>query len=55
MKKNAIYLSVVLLKGRLSYRRSIIPPSKENIQHFFFICALLDPDPDPQHYLQKNF
>ncbi len=52
--KSAIYLSLGLHKGRLSYRRSL-QPSKENIQHFrtwnFLICsifvghlALLDPD-----------
>jgi hypothetical protein len=53
--KLAIYLSLGLHKGRLSYRRSL-QSSKENIQHFkrWKFCpfsiflghfALLDPDP----------
>ncbi len=54
--KIAIYLSLGLLKGRPSYRKSL-QPSKDNIQHFkkcilltFFliswvIFALLDSDP----------
>jgi hypothetical protein len=32
-EKSAIYLSLGLLKGRPSYRRSL-HPSKENLQHF---------------------
>jgi hypothetical protein len=32
-EKTAIYLSLGLLKGRQSYRRSL-QPSKENTQHF---------------------
>ncbi len=53
--KIAIYLSLSLHKGCLSYRRSL-QPSKENIQHFktwnflyifsWVIFAFLDPDPD---------
>ncbi len=55
--KNLIYLSIGLLKGRLSYRRSL-QPSQKNIKHFktlnsctFFlflfwlVFELLDPDP----------
>jgi hypothetical protein len=33
LSKNAIYLSLELLKGGPSYRRSL-QPSIENIQHF---------------------
>ncbi len=55
--KIVMYLSLGLLNGHPSYRRSL-QPSKENIQHFkiwnlftFFlflwvIFSLLDPDPD---------
>jgi hypothetical protein len=50
--KNAIYLSLGLLKGRPSYRRSLqLSPSKlefsVSFSNFLVFFALLDPDPDP--------
>jgi hypothetical protein len=41
-----IYLSLGFLKGRSSYRRSLQP------LFLWVIFALLNPDPDPQHWLE---
>ncbi len=61
--KIAIYLSLGLLKGRPSYRKSL-QPSKEIIQYlkkwnlltFPYIChfSRSNPDPEPQHWYQQS-